>query len=80
MKNPPDRIPPEDRPDFRSYDRATWRDVNGRENKKFIVRPMQDGSGGFAIVDTENNANAVVQSNFKTAHDAEEWMRRHRAP
>jgi hypothetical protein len=43
------------------------------------VRPMQDGSSGFEVIDTHNNANAVVQSNFRTARDAEEWMRVNRA-
>ena len=80
MKTPQDRIPPEDRQDFRSYTRATWRDTDGRENKRYHARPMQDGSGGFEIVDTYNNANVVVQSNFKTAQSAEEWMRTNRAP
>ena len=80
MKNQPDRIPPEDKPDFRSYTKATWRDTSGRENIRYLVRRMQDGSGGFEVIDTHNNADDVVERNFKTAHDAQEWMRTHRAP
>ena len=80
MRTPSDRITPEERPDFRCYDRATWRDTSGREHKRFHVRPMRDGSGGFEIVDTDNNTDFVVQSNFRAAQDAEEWMRRHAAP
>ncbi len=79
MKTPPDRIPPEDRPDFRSYDKATWLDTNGRENKRYLVRPSQDGSG-FEIVDTCNGADYVIERNIRTAQEAERWMRVTRAP
>jgi hypothetical protein len=71
MRTPSDRIPPEESLDFPSYERATWRDTNGRENKRFHVRPMQNGSGGFEILDTDNDADFVVQSDFRTIQDAE---------
>jgi hypothetical protein len=71
---------PDFQPDFRSYDRAMWRDTSGQEHKQYVVRPMQDGSGGFAIVETENDANYVTERDFKTAQDAQTFMQKHRAP
>ena len=53
--------------------------MNGREHKRYVVRPSPDGLG-FEIVDTHNNAKDVVQRNFRTAQDAHEWMRVNRAP
>ena len=75
-----DRMQPEDRPDFMSYDRATWRDWQGNTNKRYVVRPMKDGSGGFAVVDTDNNADFEVQAGFTTQAAALEYMRTNRAP
>ncbi len=80
MKTPEGRIPPKDRPDFPSYDKAVWRDADGNEHKRYVVLPMRDGSGGYAIVDTENHADDEVRKDLKTVHAAYEFMRKHRAP
>lgn len=77
---PTDRMRPEDRPDFLSFDRAMWRDWQGVEHRRYVARPMKDGSGGFAIVDTDNNADFEVQSGFRTMAAAHEYMRTNRAP
>jgi len=69
VKETPGRIPPEDRADFRSYTKATWRDLDNREHQRYRVQAMKDGSGGYEIIDTFNNANAgrVVSLRFGTS-------------
>jgi hypothetical protein len=80
VKETPGRIPPEDRADFRSYTKATWRDLDNREHQRYRVQAMKDGSGGYEIIDTFNNANAAVSSHFVSAQAAQEWMHTNPAP
>jgi hypothetical protein len=72
-------IRPEDGPNFRSYTDATWRDVCDVEHTRYIIRPMKPGRG-LEVIDTKNNANWSVVSDFQTEADAREWMRTNRAP
>jgi len=66
--------PPEVRTKSLSYANATWRDVNNAEHTRYMVRAMKPGPG-FEIIDTSNNANWSVISNFATEADARERMR-----
>lgn len=75
----PRMVPPEDLPDFPSWEKATWRDVSGREHRRYDVRPAQQGVG-FVIVDTNNNADTAESRPFPTEADARDWMRKNRAP
>jgi len=72
-------IPPEDRPDFRSMAKATWRDVNGKENQRYVIQPMHTGPG-FKIIDTDNNANSPVREHLETMESAQEFLRGTPAP
>jgi hypothetical protein len=72
-------VRPEDKPNFRSYTDATWRDVSDVEHTRYIIRPMKPGLG-LEVIDTNNNANWSVVSDFRTEADAREWMRTNRAP
>ena len=72
-------IRPEDESNFRSYRDATWRDVSDVEHTRYIIRPMKPGRG-LEVIDTYNNANWSVVSDFQTEADAREWMRKNRAP
>jgi hypothetical protein len=73
-----DRIPREDRPGFRSYAAATWRDLDNKEHRRFVVRRMKEGTG-FEVIDTYD-ANSVESSNFTTMESAQEWMNKNLAP
>jgi hypothetical protein len=66
--------PPEVRPNFLSYADATWRDRNNIERTRYMVHAMKPGPG-FEIIDTSNNANWSVVSNFASEADAQEQMR-----
>ena len=77
-RNRPNLISPEERPDFPSMARAKWRDTDGREHQHYIVRRMADGSGGFEVVDTHNNADHVVIAHIATREDADHYLRTHR--
>ena len=66
---------PEGRTKSLSYENATWLDVNNAEHTRYMVRAMKPGPG-FEIIDTSNNANWSVISNFATEADARERMRR----
>jgi hypothetical protein len=57
-----------------SYANATWRDVYNAEHTRYTVQAMKPGPG-FEIIDTSNNANWSVVSNFATEADARERMR-----
>jgi hypothetical protein len=72
-------IPPEDRPNFRSMAKASWRDVNGKEHQQYMIRPMKSGVG-FEVVDTDNFTSVPVCDNFKTPEDAREFLRTTPAP
>ena len=80
VKETPGRIPLEDRPDFRSYAKATWRDLNNRVHQRYSIQAMKDGSGGYEIIDTFNDANAVVSAHFVSVQAATEWMNKNIAP
>jgi hypothetical protein len=67
-------IPREDRPDFRSMAKATWRDVNGKEHQRYVIQPMQPGLG-FKVIDTYNDANFPVRQYLETIEDAQEFLR-----
>jgi hypothetical protein len=79
MNKPIKMIPPEDRPDVRSYAEATWLDVNNVEHIRYVIHPMNPGPG-FWVIDTYNNANSSVRANFATAEDAQEFLRTTPAP
>src|ERR1035438_9467035 len=66
--------PSEGRTKSLSYADATWRDVNNAEHTRYMVHAMKPGPG-FEIIDTNNNANWSVVSNFATEADARERMR-----
>lgn len=65
---------PQVTPNFLSYADATWRDVNNIERTRYKVRAMKPGPG-FEIVDTTNDTNWSVVSNFATETAAQELMR-----
>jgi hypothetical protein len=67
-------IHPEDKPGFRSYAKATWRDLHNVEHTRYMIRPMKPGPG-FEVIDTNNNANWSVVSNFRIEADGREWLR-----
>jgi hypothetical protein len=66
--------PPEIRTESLSYANATWRDANNAEHTRYTVHAMKPGPG-YEIIDTSNNANWSVVSNFATEADARERMR-----
>jgi hypothetical protein len=72
-------ISPEDRPNFRSMAKASWRDVNGKEHQQYMIRPMKSGLG-FEVIDTDNFASVAVRDNFKTPEEAREFLRATPAP
>jgi len=65
---------PEVRTKSLSYANATWRDMNNAEHTRYMVHAMKPGPG-FEIIDTSNDANWSVMSNFATEADARERMR-----
>ena len=67
-------IRPEDGPNFRSYTDATWRDVSDVEHTRYMIRPMKPGRG-LEVIDSKNNANWTVVSDFQMEADARESMR-----
>jgi|HubBroStandDraft_6_1064221.scaffolds.fasta_scaffold2678212_1 hypothetical protein len=58
-------------PTFPSRASATWRDINGNTNEKYVVRPV---AGGYVIVDTENGADRPSSSIFADEVSAREFM------
>lgn len=73
MAQKPNLIPPEQRPDFPSMAKATWRDMNNREHKQYTVRA--NGSGSFMVVNTFNGVEQVEQDHFVSEAAAHEWLR-----
>jgi hypothetical protein len=66
-------IPPGLQPTLLSYTNATWQDANHVEHTRYIVRAKKPGPG-FEIIDTNNDANWSVVSNFPTEPAAQERM------
>ena len=63
-------VPPEDMPDFPSYEKATWRDVDGKVHQQYVIQPSSQGAA-VMIIDTNNNANTVESRQpFQTEADA----------
>jgi hypothetical protein len=79
VKEKPERIPPEERAGFRSYEVVTWRDLDNKEHQQYVVRQMKDGPG-FEIINTIGHTDYAVQSNFPSAAAAHEYMRKNPAP
>ena len=58
--------------------KATWLDLNNVRRTRYVIQPMKSGVG-FAVIDTYNDSNVTERENFKTAKDAQEFLRITRA-
>ena len=61
----------------KTYEKAYFRDINGRKHKQYTVRSMGPGRG-YMVVDILTNT--VVNADFATRENAHKWMNENHAP